>query len=161
MKYVLAFIGMLIGKIVGEMITSSHAVGWFAGAVLGLVAYQIPAFLRYIRSNPQQLLSFYGQDSPITGSTSSGEIQTFLAQLHDGGLLIDFDPQKPDVLLDRNQWTALSDAEKKTMCRVLTQATIVDGNSPRELRLLDRAGSTLALYSTTARRLRAQEVGKL
>ena len=159
MKYLLAFIGMVIGNILGEAITGSRAVGWFASVVLGLLAYQIPAFFRYMRSSPQQLLSFHGPNAPITRSTSSGEIRTFLAQLHDSGLLIDFDPRGSDVILDKAQWTALSETEKATMCRILTQATIVDGNSPDELRLLDHAGTTIAVYSTGGRRLYAQEGG--
>ena len=137
----------------GDVVADSRAVGWTVGVILGLVAYNIPAFFRYMRSTPKQLLSFHGPDAPITRTDSSGEIRTFLSQLHDGGLIVYFDPRQSDVKLDESQWVALSEIERVTLCRVLTQATVVDGHTPPELRLIDRAGRRRASYSTIDKRL--------
>ncbi len=88
----------------GKIVVDSTVVGWILAIVLGVAAYQIPAFVRYIRSTPQQMLAFHGPDAPITKTTSAGEIRSFLSYLHDGGLLLDFEPDQPDVLLDKAQW---------------------------------------------------------
>lgn len=153
MKYILAFIGMLIGKLGGEMFTGSYAIGWIAGVILALISYQIPTFFRYAKSSPKQLLAFHGPDAPITKTKSSGELRAFLSQLHDGGFLLDFDPKQPNVALDETQWENLSEPERTTLCRVLTQAAVVHGNAPPELSLLDRKGRPLASYLTAEQRL--------
>jgi hypothetical protein len=149
MKYIFAGIGMVIGQLIGDVIADSRVVSWTIGVIVALVASQIPAFYRYMRSTPQQLLSFHGPDSPITRTTSSGDIRAFLSRFHECGLLIGFDPRQSHVKLDENQWAALSEPERITLCQVLTRAAIVDGkHTPLALRLTDRAGSTLAFYST-------------
>ncbi len=154
MKYIIMFLGFLAGDSIAALLTSSTLVQWIAGVLGAVLTYEFVRFIRYVRSTPQESLAFHGPDSPITRTTSSGEIRAFLSQFHKCGLLIGFDPRQSHVRLDENQWTALSETQKITLCQVLTRATIVDGkHAPPALRLTDRAGSTLALYSTTDKRL--------
>lgn len=150
MKYIIMFLGFLAGDLIATLITSSTLVQWIAGIFGALLAHEFVRFICYVRYTPQQLLEFHGPDSPITRTTSSGEIRAFLSEFHKGGLLIGFDPRQSQVKLDENQWAALSETEKITLCQVLTRATIVDGgHEPQTLRLTDHAGNTLTLYSTT------------
>ena len=158
MKYIIMFLGFLTGDFIATLLTSSSLVQWMAGVLGALLAYEFVRFIRYLRSTPQQLLAFHGPDSPITETTSSGEIRAFLSQFHKGGLLIGFDPRQSHVKLDENQWAVLSETEKITLCQVLIRAAIVDGrHEPHTLHLIDHAGNTLALYSTTNKCLDRKE----
>jgi len=103
-KNILAIIGMVIGQLIGGLIADSRAIDWTIGLILGTAGYLFPGFIRYTRSSPKQLLSFHGPDAPISRATSSGELRAFLSQLHKGGLLLDFNPQKSDAKVDRSQW---------------------------------------------------------
>ena len=149
MKYIIMFIGFLAGDLIATLITNSSLVQWIAGVLGAVLAHEFVRFIHYVRYTPQQLLAFHGPDSPITKTTSSGEIKAFLSNLHEDGLLIGFDPRQSHVKLDENQWAVLSETEKITLCQVLTRAAIVDGgHEPQTLQLTDRTGNTLALYST-------------
>lgn len=148
MKWILAFLGMVIGRVVGELIADSQAINWTLGLILGAAGYWLPGFIRYTRSTPKQLLSFHGRNAPISRATSSGELRSFLSQLHEGGLLLDFNPQKSDARVDGSQWADLVDPEKLLFFQVLAQAQAVDGNRTEEIKLFDRDGTLLASYST-------------
>ena len=149
MKYIIMFLGFLAGDFIATLLTSSSLIHWIAGVLGAVLAHEFVRFLRYVRYSPKQLLAFHGPDSPITRTTSSGEIRAFLSDFHKGGLLIGFDPRQSHVKLDENQWEDLSENEKITLCQVLTRAAIIDGgHEPQTLRLTDHAGNTLALYST-------------
>ncbi|MBN2171544.1 MAG: hypothetical protein JW819_09525 [Candidatus Krumholzibacteriota bacterium] len=147
MKYALGFLGLLAGKIIGEIVFDSRLLGWILGILLGIAAYWAPAFLKYRKSSPHQFLSFHGPNSPITRSKSRGQLRTAIAQLAEGGLLVDFDPHSKEATADATQWTALSGREKLTLCQILAQAIRVEGLDPGELALVDREENTLALYS--------------
>ena len=94
------------------------------------------------------MLSFHGSDAPITRTDSIGEIRAFLSQLHDGRLLLNFNPKDVNVTVDEVQWANLEEEEKSTLCRILTRATVIDGDAPSELRLIGRDKKLVALYST-------------
>lgn len=145
MKYILAVIGMVTGQLIGWVIADSRVIDWTIGLILGTAGYLLPGFIRYTRSSPKQLLSFHGPDAPISRSTSSGELRAFLSQLHEGGLLLDFNPQKSDAKVDGSQWTNLTEPEKLTLFQVLAQAKAVDG-ATEDIRLLSRDGTFLAKY---------------
>jgi hypothetical protein len=151
MKYILAIIGMVIGQLIGGLIADSRAIDWTLGSILGTVGYLFPGFIRYTRSSPKQLLSFHGPDAPISRATSSGELRAFLSQLHKGGLLLDFNPQKSDAKVDGSQWANLNEPEKIALFQILAQAKAVDGDTSGEIKLLSRDGTLLAKYSTTNR----------
>lgn len=151
MKYILAVIGMVIGQLIGWLIADSRVIDWTIGLILGTAGYLLPSFIRYTRSSPKQLLSFHGPDAPISRSTSSGELRTFLSQLHEGGLLLDFSPQKSDAKVDGSQWANLTEPEKLTLFQVLAQAKAVDGDATGDVRLLSHDGTLLAKYSIADR----------
>lgn len=112
MKWIFAFLGMVIGRLIGEFIAGSQAMSWTLGLILGVVGYWFPGFLRYTKSTPKKLLAFHGPDAPISRATSSGELRAFLSELHEGGLLLDFNPQKSDAKVDGSQWADLTELEK-------------------------------------------------
>ena len=152
MKYIILFLGFLAGDLISTLITSSFFIQWIAGVLGAVLLYEFVRFIHYVRYTPQQLLAFHGHDSPITKTTSSGEIRAFLSNLHEKGLLIDFDPHQSHASLDENQWTALPENEKITLCQVLIRATIVDGgHETQELQITNQEGRPLALYSTTTK----------
>jgi hypothetical protein len=143
MKFVLAFVGMVIGQLIGGALSNGGALGWVIGIILGIFGYLLPGFIRYSKSSPKQLLAFHGPDGPINRSTSAPEIQTFLAQLHDGGLLLDFQPMKPEATVDRGQWVELAEAERTTFMQVLGQARNLAGHG-KAVQILDASGAPLA-----------------
>ncbi len=147
MKYICAFIGIIIGQALGEFINDTTLVRWTAGLVLGVIGYELPKFIKYARSTPKQFLAFHGPNAPISRTQSAGEIRTFLSQLNKGGLLLDFHPQREDTTVARAQWSELSDAERLTLCQILMQARVLYDNSASELRLLGGDGVVLATYS--------------
>ena len=149
MKWIFAFLGMVIGRVTGEFIADSQAMNWMLSLILGAAGYWLPDFFRYTKSTPKQLLSFHGPDAPISRATSSGELRTFLWQLREGGLLLDFNPQKSDAKVDRAQWSNLTELEKLTLFQVLSQAEAVEGDSTQDIRLLSPDGTLLAKYSIT------------
>ena len=149
MKYLLAFVGMLIGQIAGSLIANSQLIDWTLGVILATVGYQVPAFIKYTRAAPKQLLAFHGPGAPISRSTSSGELRTLLSQLHDGGLLLDFHPKNDFATVDENQWTSLADSERLTLAQVLMQAQAVDGGAIGGVRILDSDGMLLTRYSAS------------
>ncbi len=151
MKWIFAFLGMVIGRVIGEFIADSQAINWMLSLILGAAGYWLPGFFRYAKSTPKQLLSFHGPDAPISRATSSGELRGFLSQLHKGGLLLDFNPQKSDAKVDGSQWANLTELEKLTLFQVLAQAKAVDGDTTEDIRLLSRDGTLLAKYSITNR----------
>ena len=151
MKWIFALLGMAIGRVIGEFIADSQAISWTLSLILGTVSYWLPGFFRYTKSTPKQLLSFHGLDAPISRTTSSGELRAFLSQLHEGGLLLDFNPQRNDAKVDVPQWNNLTELEKLTLLQILAQAKAVDGDSTQDIRLLDRNGIFLAKYSVTDR----------
>lgn len=157
MKYVFAFVGMLIGQVVGSLIADSRVIDWTLGVILAVVGYQVPAFIKYTRSTPKQLLAFHGPGAPISRSTSSGQLRTFLSQLHEGGLLLDFDPNNEFAKVDGVQWANLVASEKLTLAQVLMQAQAVEAGSAGEIRFLDRDGKFLARYSSTDKTARPPE----
>ena len=148
MKYILAMVGMVIGQIIGMLTADSRLINWALGLIGGVVGYFLAGFIRYARSTPQQILSFHGPNAPISRSTSSGELQAFLSQLHKGGLLLKFHPKKSDVSVDGSQWANLHEPEKLTLFQVLARAQIVNGYSTQEIKLFNRDGTLLAKYST-------------
>lgn len=149
MKWIFAFLGMVIGRLIGEFIAGSQAMSWTLGLILGVVGYWFPGFLRYTKSTPKKLLAFHGPDAPISRATSSGELRAFLSELHEGGLLLDFNPQKSDAKVDGSQWADLTELEKLTLFQVLAQAKGIDGNTTTNIRLLSQDGTLLASYSIT------------
>lgn len=150
MKYVFGFVGMVIGQIIGSLIANSQVIDTTLAIVLGVVGYHIPAFIRYTRSTPKQLLAFHGPGAPISRSTSSGELRAFLCVLHEGGLLLDFLPNNDFAKVDGVQWGNLVESEKLTLAQVLMQLQAVDAVRVfGEIRLLDREGTLLARYSTS------------
>jgi hypothetical protein len=154
MKYIVMFIGFLAGYSIATFLTDSSLVQWIAGVLGAVLANEFVRFIHYIRYTPQQLLAFHGPDSPITRTTSSGDIRSFLSKFHEEGLLIGFDPRQSHVKLDENQWAVLSENEKITLCQVLTRAVIVDGgHEPQTIQLTNRKGNVLALYSTASKHL--------
>ncbi len=148
MKYLFAMVGMVIGQIIGEFIADSHVINWTLGLIIGVVGYHLPTFIRYTRSTPQQLLSFHGPNAPISRSTSAGELQTFISQLHKGGLLLYFHPQKSDAKVAGSQWANLIESDKLTLFQVLARAQVVDGDATQEIKLFNSDGTLLARYST-------------
>lgn len=157
MKFFLAFIGMLIGQFVGEFIADSRILNWTFGFILGAVGFQMPAFLGYTRSTPKQLLTFHGPDAPISRSTSSGELRTFLSQLHKGGLLLSFAPHGSDAKVNEVQWRNLQDSEKLTLFQVLAQAQRIDATQTPEIRLFSKNDVLLATYSTGERTMQSRD----
>lgn len=153
MKYLLAVIGFLIGRILGEMTTGSEVIGYIVSATFGVVGFLIPAFFKYQKAKPKDLLAFHGPDSPITRTTSSGELRNFLSQLHKGGLLVDFNPSIKFAVVNEEQWNALGDSEKLTLCSVLAQAGRVDGNSLPEIVVTTGSMKTLANYFVGSRKI--------
>lgn len=149
MKWIFAFLGMVIGRLIGEFVADSQAISWTLSLFLGVVGYWLPGFFRYTKSTPKQLLAFHGPDAPISRATSSGELRAFLSQLHKGGLLMDFNPQKSDAKVDGSQWANLTGLEKLTLFQVLAQAKAVDGDTTEGIRLLSHDGTLLASYSIT------------
>ncbi|OGI54521.1 MAG: hypothetical protein A3E57_08725 [Candidatus Muproteobacteria bacterium RIFCSPHIGHO2_12_FULL_60_33] len=149
MKYFLGFIGMLVGQIAGGLIADSQLIDWTLGVILAVVGYHVPAFIKYTRSTPKQLLAFHGPGAPISRSTSSGELKTFLSQLHDGGLLLDFHPKNDSATVDGTQWANLVDSERLTLAQVLMQAQAIDGATVGEVRILDGNGELLTRYSAS------------
>jgi len=149
MKYVFAFVGMLIGQVAGGLIADSRVVEWTLGTVLFIVGYQLPSFIRYTRSSPKQFLAYHRPGGPISRSRSSGELRTFLAQIYEGGLLLDFHPNNNYAKVDGEQWANLAESEKLTLAQVLMQAQAVDGSAVGNVRILGRDGTLLANYSTT------------
>ena len=149
MKYVFAFVGMAIGQIIGDLVADSRATDWTLGIVLGVVGYYLPAFVRYRGSTPKELLAFHGPGAPISRSTSSREIRTFLAQLHEGGLLLDFLPSNDFAKVNDAQWSNLVESERLALAQVLMQAQAVDFGSVGQIRILDHNGTLLARYSAT------------
>ena len=149
MKWIFAFLGMVIGRLIGEFIAGSQTISWTLSLILGIVGYWLPGFFRYTKSTPKQLLAFHGPDAPISRATSSFELRAFLSQLHEGGLLMDFNPQKSDVTVDGSQWANLSEFEKLTLFQVLAQAKAVDGDTTKNIRLISNDGTLLASHSIT------------
>lgn len=160
MKYIFGFVGMFIGQFVGRLVADHWLIGWTLGVILAVIGYQIPSFIRYTRSTPKQLLAFHGPDAPISRSTSSGELRTFLGQLREGGLLLDFHPHNDFATVDKVQWDNLDEPERLTLVQVLMQTLAVYGASPREIRFLDRNGVVLAKYSIADRIARPLEIGR-
>jgi len=147
MKYICALIGFLLGQAVGELIYDTTFVRWSGGFVLGVIAYQMPAFFKYVRSTPKERLAFHGPNAPISRTKSVGEIRAFLGDLHKGGLLLDFYPGREEAALDRAQWALLSDPERLTLCQVLMQARILHDDSASKVRLVGDDGAALGTYS--------------
>jgi hypothetical protein len=157
MKYFLAFLGVLIGQLIGAFIAGSRVLNWILGFILGGVGFLLPAFFRYARSTPQQILTFHGPDAPISRSTSSGELRTFLSQLHKGGLLLSFTPHGSDAKVDEAQWRKLQDSEKLTFFQVLAQAQKVDASPGAEIRIFAQNGIPLAKYSIRQRTIQSHD----
>ena len=149
MKYICALIGFLVGQCIGELIYDVALVRWIGGVVLGVIAYEIPAFIKYVRATPKEQLAFHGSNAPITRTKSVGEIRAFLGGLHKGGLLLDFHPGREEARVTRAQWALLSDAERLTLCQVLMQARILHDESALRLRLIGDDSAPLATYSVT------------
>ena len=148
MKWVFAFLGTVSGQVIGEL-ADSQAMKWMFSLILGAAGFLLFGFFRYTKLTPKQLLSFHGPDAPISRATSSGELRTFLWQLREGGILLDFNPQKSDAKVDGAQWANLTELEKLTLFQVLAQAKAVDGDSTQDIRLLSPDGTLLAKYSIT------------
>ena len=157
MKYILALIGMSIGQLIGGLIADSRVINWTIGLILGIAGYLFPGFIRYTQSSPKSLLSFHGPDAPISRTTSSGELRTFLSQLHKGGLLLEFNPWKSDAKVDESQWANLIEPEKITLFQILAQAKAVDGDADQEIKLRSHDGTLLVKYSTTNKTMYPEE----
>lgn len=151
MKDVFAFLGMFIGSTVGSIIADSLMVRLSIGIIFSIVGYQLPGFIRYVRSSPKQLLAYHGPDAPISRSRSLGELKAFWWQLHEGGLLLDFRPNDNYAEVDGGQWVNLTEHEKVALAQVLMQAQAVDGAAVGNVRILGRDGTLLANYSTSER----------
>lgn len=149
MKYLLAFVGMLIGRIAGSLIANSQLIEWTLGVFLAIVGYHVPAFIKYARAAPKQLLAFHGPGAPISRSTSLAELRTFLSRLHDGGLLLDFHPKNDFATVDENQWASLADPERLALAQVLMQAQAIEDGAVVGVRILDSNGMLLTRYSAS------------
>jgi hypothetical protein len=149
MRYICALIGFLVGQCIGELIYDVALVRWIGGLVLGVIAYEIPAFIKYVRATPKQQLAFHGPNAPITKTQSVGEVRAFLGGLHKGGLLLDFHPASEEASVARTQWASLSDAERLTLCQVLMRARILHDDSAVRIRVVGDERAALATYSVT------------
>jgi len=149
MKYICALIGFVAGQGIAALIWDVALVRWIGGLVLGVIAYEIPAFIKYVRATPKEQLAFHGPNAPITRTKSVGEIRAFLGGLHKGGLLLDFHPGGEDASIARAQWALLSDAERLTLCQVLMQARILHDDSVVRIRVVGDDSTPLATYSVT------------
>ncbi len=147
MRMVFGILGIIVGRVLGEVFFDSRMAAWGSSLVLGLVAFMLPSFLAYRKMSPGQALSFHGPGSPITHTQSSGELRSFLGQLADGGLLLSFSPERPIVAVDDAQWGGLSDEEQLTACQIFAQATRIDGPSPQEIEVVGRDGEILMRHT--------------
>jgi len=147
MKYILGFIGVLVGQFVASLFTGSTPIQWGAGFLCGAFGYWLTAFIRYTRSTPQELLKFHGPDSPITRTQSENELRAFMSQLLDGGLLISFDPSTVNAVVDREQWDCLTPRERLTFAQIILQGCQLRVASADTVSLCDSKNRSIAHYS--------------
>ena len=157
MKYVLFIAGALIGQFIGNLITDNGAVVWGLSLVIGMIGYSLSSFIKYTRSSPKQLLLFHGMDSPLSRSKSRGELQTFFSQLHEGGLVVNFIPNKQSIIVNRPQWEDLTDEEKIAFLQIAGQVVSVEethikggqDSQEKEIKVFDQNNELLKTYMQT------------
>ncbi len=159
MKHVTGILGWLVGEFSAQLVTDSPVIQRGSGLLCFFVGYQVWAFLRYVRSSPQELLAFHGPGSPITRSRSSDEVRAFLSRLHDGGLLRSFEPSNPCVSVDSVQWQAFSDREKVTLAQVVLQACALCQHSVTEVLIVDERKEFLARFSKATGLVNGSKIG--
>lgn len=125
MKYFTLLIGATIGFSISNTFSDAHFIGWILGGILGFIGYILPDFVKYTKSSPKDLLKFHAEshDPRISRSTSRRELQVFIQQLSEGGLIRSFNPLSLEVRVRQEQWKNLSDAEKQVFSKILTQAS--------------------------------------
>jgi hypothetical protein len=146
--------GIMIGKFIGDSIIDNDAFVWGFSLTVGIICYTIPSFIKYTRFTPQQLLSFHGNNSPLSRSTSREELRVFFGQLHEGGLIINFYPERQTFIVNISQWKNLTDEEKAVFLHIAKQAVSLEisrlnnGESSQktEIKIFDQHNELLKSY---------------
>ena len=121
MKYVLFAVGVVVGLIIAPLFTDSSLLQWIVRLGLGIVGYNIPAFVRYNKASPKQLLAFHGENAPLSRSKSANEIATFLSQLEKGGLIQGINKGMNAVAVYKEKWNELNASEQIAFSQIAAQ----------------------------------------